>query len=112
MRHSARSPSRNGAPSRMLCARRYAGSSRSTLHTGASRRPSGSRWVDGGNFQFYEVVRDVALENHRRYVAALSFARMASDSLGEELRACDRPTCQETALRLVRIRGPASSIFL
>src|SRR5437667_781267 len=62
MRHSARSPSRNGAPSRMLCARRYAGSSRSTLHTGASRRPSGSRWVDGGNFQFYEVVRDVALE--------------------------------------------------
>src|SRR5207245_10756845 len=56
MRHSSRSPSRNGAPSRMLCARRYAGSSRSTLHAGASRRPSGSRWVDGGNLQFYEGV--------------------------------------------------------
>src|SRR6267143_2815312 len=39
----------------------------------------------------------------------LSFVKTASDALGDEFRACDRPTGQETARREVRGRGSASS---
>jgi 2-keto-3-deoxy-L-rhamnonate aldolase RhmA len=44
-----------------------------------------------------------------RVFETVSFAKTASDALGDELRACDRPTCQETARREVRGRGSASS---